>query len=90
MVNHLCNWGLIIFLSALSIASGYGQKSAYKHYYKGALCYLEAQMESAEAHFKRAVSQVPDNFYFATAYGMTLHRTGHYAEGKAMLQRAGR
>lgn len=90
MVNHLFNRGLIIFLSALSLVSGYGQKSAYKHYYKGALCYLEAQMESAEAHFKKAVSQVPDNFYFVTAYGMTLHRTGHYAEGKAMLQRAGR
>ena len=68
----------------------FGQKAAYKHYYKGALCYLEGEMNPAEAHFKKAYTQVPDNFYFATAYGMTLHQTGHYAEGKALLQRARR
>ena len=65
------------------------QKAAYRHYYRGAMMYAEGQFRQAEDQFRQAAAIIPNNFYFATAYGLALSRSGDYESGRLMLQKAG-
>jgi tetratricopeptide (TPR) repeat protein len=64
------------------------QKSAYRHYYRGAMFYGEGRYAQAEGQFQQACAQLPGNFHFTTAYGLALSRNGQYEKGSQMLQQA--
>ncbi len=88
-MNLLPVCGLILAMCSIPLGSLWGQKSAYRHYYRGAMLYSEGQYKQAESHFRQALAVLPSNFHFSAAYGIVLSRGGHYAAGRDMLQRAG-
>lgn len=80
----------LIAAAAILSASGlYAQKSAYRHYYRGAMHFSEGNFKQAESHFRQATSALPGNFHFALSYGLTLSRSGQYEAGRNILQQAG-
>lgn len=90
----LLQFGMVwIFLSSVlpgTLPDKPNQKRAYKVHYEGSLLYSEGKIKQANQKFKIAYQIIPDNFYFAMAYGLSEGRLGHSQEGLAIIQRANR
>ncbi|HKK73540.1 MAG TPA: VWA domain-containing protein [Saprospiraceae bacterium] len=71
-------------------SAGPNRKKAYKEHYEGSLLYTEGHIKRANQKFKRAYQILPDNFYFALAYGLSEGRLGNPQNGLEVIQQANR
>lgn len=73
---------------AFILPAGTNLKKAYQEHYEGSLLYAEGFIKKANQKFKRAYQILPDNFYFALAYGLSEGRLGNKQLGIDLIHQA--